>query len=35
MFAGSSYLVVAEAPPHRRLNCVHTSNSNGTKQKTD
>lgn len=35
MFADPSYLVVAEAPSHRRLNRVHTSNSNGTKQKTD
>lgn len=35
MFAGSSYLVVAKASPHRRLNRVYTSNSNGTKQKTN
>lgn len=34
MFAGSSYLEVAEASSHRRMNCVYTSNSNGTEQKT-
>lgn len=35
MFAGSSHLIVTEAPSNRILNHVHTPNSEGTKQKTD